>query len=257
MLLDRPLASARTVGSMTTRERQAGQATNLADASPRTGPRAVAPAMNSARRKTLWFSKDDLVTRRFSVAKNLLVFQRAVGRLNHSRRNLHPRLAIGRRWGDYRHRPSLKRCVQVVHRGLSATVRRSFWEAAGAVLRKSSSRSHNGRRRHLDRAKRIQSVLLQHAPGRESRPKIDPGLTRRERGTLDLGSGVVLGALGLGVQFGRWPAWTALIAVGGYLTWVVIYSEATVQAKRLRSANPAWPLPRARSEETAAAPAQE
>jgi hypothetical protein len=109
----------------------------------------------------------------------------------------------------------------------------------------------------LDRAKRIQSVSPQRVPSRESSPIIDPELTRRERGTLDLGSGVVLGALGLGVQFGRWPAWTALIAVGGYLTWVVIYSEATVQAKRWHSANPAWPLPRARSEETAAAPTQE
>jgi hypothetical protein len=72
-----------------------------------------------------------------------------------------------------------------------------------------------------------------------------------------MGSGVVLGALGLGVQFGRWPAWTALIAVGGYLTWVVIYSEATVQAKRWRAANAALPLSRARSEEAAPAPAQE
>ncbi|MGA7912526.1 MAG: hypothetical protein WCC30_13425 [Candidatus Dormiibacterota bacterium] len=98
---------------------------------------------------------------------------------------------------------------------------------------------------------------MESASIRQSRSQIDPGLTPRERGTLDVGSGVVLGALGLGVQFGRWPAWTALIAVGGYLTWVVIYSEATVQARRWRSANAAWPLPLARSQESAPAPAQE
>jgi hypothetical protein len=63
------------------------------------------------------------------------------------------------------------------------------------------------------------------------------GLEAGEKGTLDLGSLIILGTLGFGLQFGRWPAWAALAAVGGYFVWVVGYSEATVQARRL------WPQP--------------
>ena len=78
-----------------------------------------------------------------------------------------------------------------------------------------------------------------------------------EKSTLELGSCIVLSALGLGMQFGRWPVWSALVAVGGYLTWVVIYSEATVQARR-RRALPRHPAPAALgSEETASSPPQE
>ena len=58
-----------------------------------------------------------------------------------------------------------------------------------------------------------------------------------EKGTLDLGSLIILGTLGFGLQFGRWPAWAAVAAVGGYFAWVVGYSEATVQARRR------WPQP--------------
>ena len=61
----------------------------------------------------------------------------------------------------------------------------------------------------------------------------------------------------LAAQFGRWPVWSALVAVGGYLTWVVIYSEATVQARR-RRALPRHPASAALgSEETASSPPQE
>lgn len=85
----------------------------------------------------------------------------------------------------------------------------------------------------------------------------DSGLAPGERGTLEVGSGVVLGAVGVGLQLGRWPAWTVLIAVGGYLSWVVIYSEATVQARRWRSGRRPWPLTGAGSEQTAPPPADE
>lgn len=63
-----------------------------------------------------------------------------------------------------------------------------------------------------------------------------PGeLERRQRLTLELGSWVVLASLGLGLQFGRWSAWSVLVAIGGYLIWVVMYSEATVQAGHKRA----------------------
>lgn len=185
------------------------------------------------------------------------MFELAMVRLNRSRRSLHQGLAIGRRWRLMSRGTGLRRCVHVVQTGLSSTVKHSVWGAAGAALRKASSRSNALRQRHIGRANALQGGAIQPSPSRDSGPEIDPGLAPGERGTLDVGSGVVLGALGLGVQFGRWPAWTALIAVGGYLTWVIVYSEATVQARRWRSANAAWSLPRARSKETAPAPAQE
>jgi hypothetical protein len=36
--------------------------------------------------------------------------------------------------------------------------------------------------------------------------------------------------LAIGIQLGRWPAWSVAIASVGYLVWVLAYSEATVQA---------------------------
>jgi len=52
--------------------------------------------------------------------------------------------------------------------------------------------------------------------------------------TLELGAVVVLSALGIGVQVGGWPLWSLFCAAAGYLCWVVLYSEATIQAGRLR-----------------------
>jgi hypothetical protein len=59
-----------------------------------------------------------------------------------------------------------------------------------------------------------------------------PAYAPGEKGTLEAGSWIVLGTLGLGLELGRWPAWTALAAAGGYMLWVVAYSEATVQVRR-------------------------
>jgi len=185
------------------------------------------------------------------------MFNRAMVRLNRSRRTAHRGISIRGRWRIYRRGTSRKRPVHLVRAGVSSTLGHSVLRAAGAALRRASSRSYKLGRSHLERARRIRLGAVARASRRQSQPAIDPGFTRGERGTLDIGSAVVLGALGLGVQFGRWPAWSALIAVGGYLTWVVMYSEATVQARRWRSANPAWPSPPARSEKTAPAPAQE
>jgi hypothetical protein len=52
--------------------------------------------------------------------------------------------------------------------------------------------------------------------------------------TLELGAVVVLTALGVGVQVGGWPLWSLFFAAAGYVCWVVMYSEATIQASRLR-----------------------
>ena len=61
---------------------------------------------------------------------------------------------------------------------------------------------------------------------------IQTTLKLRERNTLEIGACVVLMVLGLGFQLGRWPLWTALVAAGGYVAWVVLYAEVTVQAGR-------------------------
>jgi len=68
------------------------------------------------------------------------------------------------------------------------------------------------------------------------RSKLAPG----ERNTLEIGSCVVLSVLGLGFQLGQWPAWSALLAAGGYFGWVMLYAEVTVQTRRrrLRLASP-------------------
>lgn len=56
------------------------------------------------------------------------------------------------------------------------------------------------------------------------------GLEPHEKNTLELGCGVVLGALAFGLQVGGWPAWSLVVAGAGYAAWVLAYSEMTVQA---------------------------
>jgi hypothetical protein len=84
-----------------------------------------------------------------------------------------------------------------------------------------------------------------------------PGYGPGEKGTLEVGSWIVLGTLGLGVGFGRWPAWTALAAATGYMLWVVAYSEATVQARRRLPQTRRLELSPLGSEQPAATPPQE
>ena len=83
---------------------------------------------------------------------------------------------------------------------------------------------------------RLQAEWDRHArPLQEIRQMISAGrhnLERGQRATLDIGSWLVLGTLGLGLQVGHWPLWTVILALGGYALWVVAYSEATVQATR-------------------------
>ena len=63
-------------------------------------------------------------------------------------------------------------------------------------------------------------------------------LNAHERNTLQLGSVLFLSTLGMGLQFARWPVWSALVILAGYLAWVIGYSEATVQVQRWRLSRP-------------------
>ncbi|TMC83276.1 MAG: hypothetical protein E6J06_08980 [Chloroflexi bacterium] len=56
------------------------------------------------------------------------------------------------------------------------------------------------------------------------------GLEPRQKATLDVGCWLILSTLAVGLQLGRWSAWSVLAAAGGYMIWVLAYSEATVQA---------------------------
>lgn len=69
---------------------------------------------------------------------------------------------------------------------------------------------------HIRRAR-----LLMQTSHRELEP--------RQKLALEIGSCAVLSSLGLGLELGQWPGWSALVCIAGYLAWVVIYSEATVQ----------------------------
>ena len=67
-------------------------------------------------------------------------------------------------------------------------------------------------------------------------------LTPAQSRTLRAGSTIVLGSVTLGLQLGRWPLWTIVLAAALYVAWTVAYAEATVQAMR-RSAGKAEPQP--------------
>jgi hypothetical protein len=83
------------------------------------------------------------------------------------------------------------------------------------------------------------------------------GLESGERFTLELGSFIVLSTLGLGMRVGGWPAWSTLFAISGYFTWVVGYSEATVQARRWRPSDHLAMPTASLSADPAATPAHE
>jgi hypothetical protein len=159
---------------------------------------------------------------------------------------------MDRRWRIVKREADLVRYAHVVRYGWESAIKHSVWLAARAAVRDASSRSTAFARRRRGRSMAaLVSVANKEEAAKES------GFAPGERGTLEIGSGVVLGALGIGLQLGRWPAWTALVAVGGYLTWVVVYSEATVQTRRWRSGQRALPLPFTPSPKASPAPAQE
>jgi len=86
---------------------------------------------------------------------------------------------------------------------------------------------------HLQMGRAARAARAKGAKRRSNgSPADQPQLSAGQRRTLETGSCVVLSGLGVGVQFGSWPAWTILAGVGIYLAWVVLYAEVTVQAKR-------------------------
>ncbi|OLC00952.1 MAG: hypothetical protein AUI15_06480 [Actinobacteria bacterium 13_2_20CM_2_66_6] len=66
----------------------------------------------------------------------------------------------------------------------------------------------------------------------QSRSLSGSELRTGERITLEIGFVIILVALSAGLELGRWPAWSGLAALVGYLAWTVLYSEATIQATR-------------------------
>lgn len=136
---------------------------------------------------------------------------------------------------------SLRLCRNLVRVCMSTEVRRPVQLAVRAALRQATFRRGLAPRRRAQVAQSIPPLRAPDLIGQERASK--PGYAPGEKGTLELGSWIVLGTLSLGLQLGRWPAWTALAAAGGYLAWIVSYSEATVQARRRRltAGRPAFP----------------
>lgn len=65
-----------------------------------------------------------------------------------------------------------------------------------------------------------------------STPVMRAELTKAERVTLEIGFVITFATLTAGLDLGRWPLWSAPVALGGYFAWTVLYSEATIQAAR-------------------------
>jgi hypothetical protein len=124
----------------------------------------------------------------------------------------------------------------VVGARFGSDVRRPAWIAVRGAFRGASwsylalQKSCSGPMRALKHRAGLK------APPRTTAETEDSGWTPGERRTLEFGSCIVLSLLGLGFEVGSWPAWSAPVAVGGYLMWVVLYSEITVQTSRLRAA---------------------
>jgi hypothetical protein len=106
--------------------------------------------------------------------------------------------------------------------------RRRFWREIGAPIGAASSL------RLMQARTRVRLITRRH-PNREAglgrqratQVKLEP----RQRRTLEVGSYVVLSGLGVGLQAGGWPVWSALGAAAVYASWVVLYAEVTVQIK--------------------------
>jgi hypothetical protein len=134
------------------------------------------------------------------------------------------------------HAQNLRLYLFVVGARLGSDVRRPAWSAVGRAFKGASSSYvvlQKSCSRPVQALKRRAGLKAQTRTNAQAE---DPGWRPGERRTLELGSCLVLSVLGLGFEVGSWPAWSAPVAVGGYLTWVVLYSEITVQSGRLRAA---------------------
>ncbi len=133
------------------------------------------------------------------------------------------------------HPRNVTRYLLVVGARVTSDVRWPAWKGLSAAMRwaESSPRALQARRRRH----RAPSQWLRAALHRATSAQADGiELATGERRTLEFGSVVVLSTLGLGLQVGSWPAWSAPVAVCAYLGWVVLYSEVTVRASRPPSA---------------------
>ena len=98
---------------------------------------------------------------------------------------------------------------------------RTMWAAAFPIPRARAQRSEAG------------SLTV---PSTAAPPPAASELAPHERATLEIGLVVVAAALGLGMELGHWPVWTAAAMTAGYVAWILVYSEATVRAIKRREA---------------------
>jgi hypothetical protein len=157
--------------------------------------------------------------------------QGATSRFKASWRN---RVTLRPGWQRLAHPAALQRSVRLVRTGIAIGGNRQTWIVIGAAVGHASSHEWSRARKRVGYRRRGRRHELAGAGQAENTTGVQTSLKVRERNTLEIGACIVLTSLGVGVQFGRWPEWTALVALGGYVTWVALYAEATVQAKRRR-----------------------
>ncbi len=194
---------------------------------------------------------EDLAHRTVSIAiMGALSWRRRVMQISttRSKQTWRKRMTAGQRWHPFAHRDSLQRSFRLVRVRLAVSARRQTWMAIGAAVGHASSHRWSQARtkvRYGRRGRRQELMSAGSTP--EDSSATQTTLKASERNTLEIGAGVVLSVLGLGFQYGRWPAWTALVAGGGYVTWVALYAEATVQARRHRTGRSTRATPEATS----------
>jgi hypothetical protein len=163
-------------------------------------------------------------------------------------------------WQRLAHPEALQRSVRLVRTGIAVGGNRQTWIAIGAAVGHASSHEWSRARKRVGYRRRGRRPEVAGAgSAAENSTEVRTTLKVRERNTLEIGACIVLTSLGVGVQFGRWPEWSALVALGGYVTWVALYAEATVQARRhsIGTKDLVTPTPESTSAGSAPKPGQE
>ena len=143
-------------------------------------------------------------------------------------------------WRWFAHRIDVPRRLGVV-RACVAIGRRTDWLAIGAAVGNASSRRLSQAGKHFRFASRIDRTKGEiHALNPVLSSAAPATLASAQRRTIDVGSWVVLSALGFGFQLGSWPVWMFLALIGIYGVWIVLYAEITVQATRPRRPWQRW-----------------
>lgn len=142
-------------------------------------------------------------------------------------------MTVRHRWRSFANRGDLAGRLQIARASAVLGRRRQDWLAISAAVGSASSRRLRAAGKSLGLTAMAARAKRRTVGSSETFTSIhQPQLSAGQRRTLETGSIVILGGLGLGVQFGSWPAWTILAGVGMYLGWVVLYAEITVQQKR-------------------------